>query len=86
VYFTYVLYSQKFDKIYVGFTSELTQRLQSHNDSRNTGWTSRYQPWELLYMEEHLLKADAMMREKQLKSFKGRAFIREIVTMKDHLD
>ena len=46
MYTTYVLYSPAFHKIYVGFSSELTNRLLSHNDSRNTGWTSRYQPWE----------------------------------------
>jgi putative endonuclease len=86
MYFTYVLFSQQYNKIYVGFTSELTQRLLAHNDSRNTGWTFRYQPWELLYSEEHSLKAEAMLREKQLKSFSGREFIRKLVKGKYHPD
>jgi putative endonuclease len=75
MYFTYVLYSPDFNKIYVGFSSDLTNRLTAHNDDRNTGWSSRYQPWELLYSEEHLTKSKAMKREKQLKSSKGRDFI-----------
>jgi putative endonuclease len=82
MYFTYVLYSKGFDKIYVGFSSELTSRLISHNDKRNTGWSSRYQPWELLYSEEHPTKSEAMQREKQLKSFRGREFIRELIISK----
>ena len=82
MYYTYVLYSRDFDKIYVGFSSELTNRLLAHNDHRNTGWSSRYQPWELLYSEEHPVKCEAMKREKQLKTFRGREFIREMIRAK----
>ncbi|WP_084163759.1 GIY-YIG nuclease family protein [Olivibacter sitiensis] len=28
----YVLYSEKHDKIYIGFTSNLPERLRSHNE------------------------------------------------------
>ena len=53
-----------------------------HNDCHNTGWSSRYQPWEILYSEEHSTKFEAMRREKQLKTFKGREFIHELVRSK----
>ena len=82
MYYTYVLYSPGFHKIYVGFSSELANRLMAHNDSRNTGWTSRYQPWELLFSEEHSIKSEAMRREKQLKTYRGREFIHEMVKVK----
>ena len=82
MYFTYVLYSPPSDKIYIGFTSDLSNRLLAHNDSRNTGWSSRYQPWELLYSEEYSTKSEAMAREKQLKTYRGRAFIRGIIQSK----
>ena len=82
MYSTYVLYSSGFNKIYIGFSSELTNRLMAHNDSRNTGWSSRYQPWELLYSEEYHTKAEAMKREKQLKTCKGRESIHEMVRAK----
>ena len=82
MYSTYVLYSPGFNKIYIGFSSELTNRLMAHNDSRNTGWSSRYQPWELLYSEEYTTKAEAMKREKQLKTCKGRESIHEMVRAK----
>ena len=82
MYSTYVLYSPGFNKIYVGFSSELTSRLIAHNDLRNTGWSARYQPWELLYSEEHFTKSEAMLREKQLKTSRGREFIHEMVKAK----
>jgi len=75
MYFTYVLYSKRFEKIYIGFTSDLEKRLASHNDGRNKGWTKKFQPWSLVYFEEIEEKTDAMKREKQLKSANGRAFI-----------
>jgi putative endonuclease len=39
------------------------------------GWTIKFRPWILIYKEEYELKVDAMKREKQLKSAKGREFI-----------
>jgi len=75
----YVLFSPKFDKIYVGYTSDLKQRVLSHNDLANKGWTIKYRPWKLIYHEEYLTKTKAMFREKELKSHKGRDFIRSIV-------
>ena len=76
---TYVLYSKSFDKIYIGFTSNIEIRLQFHNSSNNKGRTNRYQPWILLYKEVFDLKQNAMFREKQLKTARGRKFIRSMI-------
>lgn len=42
-YTVYVLYSEAFDKHYTGYTSDLEQRLISHNEFGNE-WTARYRP------------------------------------------
>jgi putative endonuclease len=75
----YVLYSKSFNKIYIGYTSDLEQRLISHNHPRNKGWTRKFAPWILIYSETFDLKSDAMKREKQLKNFQGRKFVWEQV-------
>ena len=75
MYSTYVLYSKTFNKIYIGYTSNLNQRLDSHNFIAKKGWTVKFRPWELFYFEEFVLKSDAIIREKELKSAKGREFI-----------
>ena len=75
----YALYSKKFDKIYIGFTSDIVERLKSHNELSKKGWTGQFRPWEIIYQETHLLKSDAMKREKQLKSATGRDFIRSLI-------
>lgn len=77
MYFTYVLYSQKFDKIYVGISSDVEKRLIAHNDVRNVGWTKRFQPWSIIHVEEFDTKPLALTRERQLKTSRGRDFIRK---------
>ena len=79
MYFVYALYSESFDKIYVGYSSDVQKRLLAHNDKRNTGWTSKFQPWKILYTEMCNTKAEALKREKQLKSSRGRNFIRKLI-------
>ena len=73
----YVLHSHKFDKIYIGYTSDIEKRLFAHNHPNNKGWTKSFQPWEIIYSEEFETKEEAMDREKQLKSYRGREFIRK---------
>jgi len=79
MYYVYALYSRNFDKIYIGYTSNLSARLIAHNHPDNHGWTARFKPWSLLYSEAHASKADAMRREKELKTARGREFIRSLV-------
>ena len=75
MFVVYALYSPDFQKIYIGFTSNLQERLKSHNELATKGWTIRFRPWTLVHMESLPSKAEAMVREKQLKSAAGRQFI-----------
>jgi putative endonuclease len=79
MYTVYALYSPTYNKIYIGFTSNIEERLKSHNSLATKGYTVRYRPWILVYSETHESKAGAMSREKQLKTAKGREFIWEII-------
>ena len=79
MYYVYALYSVKYNKIYIGFTSDLNQRLNAHNHPLNKGYTGRFKPWEILYSESHEEKQSAMKREKQLKTAQGRKFIKSLL-------
>lgn len=65
LYTVYVLYSASFQKIYVGFTSDLLQRFKSHNYLGTKDWTKSYRPWEVVYCECFDHKSEAMRREKE---------------------
>lgn len=75
----YVLYSASFKKIYIGFTSNLEERLLSHNILGVKGWTIKYRPWTVIHTETFEMKKDAMAREKELKTGKGREWIHEVL-------
>jgi putative endonuclease len=78
----YVLYSQKFNKIYIGYTSDLVNRFLSHNELATKGHTIKYRPWVIAHAEEFETKAEAMKREAQLKTANGRDFIWNIIREK----
>jgi putative endonuclease len=71
----YILYSSKYDRIYIGCTSDIVSRLKSHNELGTKGWTIRFRPWQLIYIEIFETKQEALLREKQLKGARQRAWI-----------
>lgn len=75
MYTVYILYSIAFNKIYVGYTSNLEQRLLSHNELGKKGWTIKFRPWQLIHQELYTTKTEALLREKELKGGKGREWI-----------
>jgi putative endonuclease len=76
MFVVYALYSKQHDKLYIGFTSNLEQRVLSHNVLSNKGYTVKYRPWKLIHQEGFLTKREAMRREQELKSHQGRNFLR----------
>ena len=81
----YVLYSPKHHKIYIGFTSDLENRMDSHNIYSKKGYTAKFRPWEIVFTEDYEVKKEATNREKQLKTAKGREFIWVVVKEKYNL-
>jgi len=83
----YVLYSQKYNEIYIGSTSDLPNRFLSHNELATKGHTIRFRPWVIAYTEEFQTKSEALKRENQMKTPNGRAFVWNIIREKiDSLD
>jgi putative endonuclease len=77
----YVLYSELHNKIYVGFTLNLEARLASHNAENGKGYTHSFKLWKVVHTELFTTNPEAMKREKQLKSAKGREFVLSLVEL-----
>jgi len=79
MYFVYALYNKQFDKIYIGQTKDLTERLKLHNEKKfKNSFTARFEgEWILIYNEQTENRQQALVREKQLKSFWGRESVRK---------
>ena len=75
----YVLFSNTFNKTYVGFTSNLIERFKSHNQLSSKGYTVKFRPWIVLFVKPFESKKEAMEYEKYLKTGAGRDFISKII-------
>jgi len=72
VHYVYVMRSLKNGKRYVGSTGQdVRVRLRQHNRGQNR-WAAQNGPFELLRVEEHVTKAEAVRRERFLKTGVGR--------------
>ncbi len=75
----YILFSEKYNKTYVGFTSNLLERFKSHNVLGTKGYTVKFRPWKVIYVEFFISKSEALKKEKFLKNGNGREFIKELI-------
>ena len=75
MYYTYILLSEKDGKFYTGYTKNLELRFEQHNKGLVLSTCER-RPLKLIYYEACLNQQDATHREKYLKTFYGKMFIR----------
>ncbi len=75
MFFVYIVKSEKDNRLYKGFTTDLKRRLKEHNSGKNKS-TSPYKPWSLIYYEKVATREEARKREKYFKSGIGREYIK----------
>ena len=75
MHYTYVLLSDLDGRFYTGSTSDLKRRFAQHNEGEVPCTKSR-RPFRLVYYEACLSKADAVARERYLKSGMGKRYLR----------
>ena len=80
MYSVYVLHSET-GVVYIGQTDNLEKRLAQHNSGKSA-YTNRCKHWELVYEEECPNRTEALKRERQLKSGRGRVFIQDLLRKK----
>jgi putative endonuclease len=78
MYSVYILYSESFNRYYVGYTNDLDRRIAEHNRKKGK-FTDAGIPWKLVHSELFNTKKEAMAREKFIKNKKSKSFILEIL-------
>jgi putative endonuclease len=74
----YIIQSEISRRYYVGQTQNLQARLAQHNSDRSKSSKHRG-PWTLVYSEAYSTRAEAMKRERQIKSWKDTAMIERLI-------
>ena len=78
MYYVYILFSSSRNKYYVGYSSDIEERVIEHNSGATT-YTRSGKPWILVYQEEFRLKSDAIRREREIKLKKSRKYIEYLI-------
>ena len=66
-FWTYILASRKHGTLYVGHTSNLSQRVEHHRAEAVPGFTRKYHVHRLVHAEPFANREDARQREHSLK-------------------
>jgi len=75
MYYTYVLQSLKDNQFYAGFTKNLKLRFEHHSKGRIES-TRQRRSLKVIYYEACPHVADAIRREKYLKTYHGKMFLK----------
>lgn len=85
MFYTYILKSIKDNKLYVGFSENLKQRIREHQKGLVEATKNRGH-LKLIYYEACLGKESALKREKYFKIGFGRRFLKDRLNLgKDHM-
>jgi putative endonuclease len=71
VFYVYVLWSPSAGRSYVGSTGDLDDRLHRHNAGESQS-TKHGVPWRLMHSESFPSRSQAVLRERHLKTGRGR--------------
>jgi putative endonuclease len=78
-YFVYIIKSEEW-RFYIWYTIDIIKRIKQHNEKNFIKWTNNYNNWELVYKEEFNTKKEALIREKQIKSYKWWDWFKRLFT------
>ena len=80
MYYLYILYSEIFDKYYVGVTNRPEERLTEHNTSDRNTFTAKYRPWVIAALFEcGETLGEARKIEHFIKKMKSKVFIETLI-------
>ncbi|MFN5422077.1 MAG: GIY-YIG nuclease family protein [bacterium] len=80
----YILYSATRNTYYVGFTGDnLQERLRKHN-THHKGFTGTANDWTVKYTETFQTKKEVLYREKQIKNWKSRKRIEQLIGLEQY--
>jgi len=75
--YTYILFSVKLNKYYIGACTDINRRLHEHNTGHSK-FTSTGSPWVLKYSETFETLQEAKKRELYIKKMKSRKYIESL--------
>ena len=78
-YTVYIIYSEKLDRFYTGFTTDFDVRLHFHLHAEKHKFTAKATDWVLYFKIECESKNQALKIEKHIKEMKSKKYIQNLL-------
>lgn len=79
MHIVYILHSQKLNRFYIGYTTNLDLRLDFHlNDKQARKFTYKADDWTLFFSLACTSKMQALAIEKHIKAMKSKVYIENL--------
>jgi len=75
----YILQSQKLDRFYIGYSSDVEKRLEFHQSSETRKFTHKADDWELIFEINCHRKSQALQIEQHIKQMKSKVYIKNLM-------
>ncbi len=75
----YILHSKTLNRFYIGYTSNLEERLIFHSNSDSKKFTYKASDWVLFYTIACDSKVQGLQIEKHIKTMKSKTYIENLV-------
>ena len=79
MYFVYILYSEKCNRYYVGYSADVEAILIRHNSGMVTA-TKNYRPYRICASKQFSSEREARKEEFRIKKQKSRVYIESLIT------
>lgn len=79
MFWMYILHNPETDRFYIGSTNDLERRLSQHIKGY-TRTTRILETYRLVYKEQFSTLEEARLREKKLKSYKSKKYIKWLIS------
>jgi putative endonuclease len=78
MYYVYILYSQKCDRYYIGYASDIEARLSRHNAGMVKA-TKNCRPYRLCACKDFESEVEARREELRIKKQKSRIYLQQLI-------
>jgi len=75
----YILYSEKLNRYYIGYTSNFDLRLEFHKNATPNKFTAKADDWALFFSLNCSNKTQALLIEKHIKNMKSKVYIGNLI-------
>ena len=80
MFYVYILHSVLLNRFYIGYTTNIEQRLELHlSPTENRKFTAKTKDWQIYYKIECETKTQALAIEKHIKKMKSKTYIENLL-------